>query len=163
MIFLVLVLGVEIIILICDMVLSCQQEIDYLNEYGFVVDFIKLKYFYNVGFWGIFICGGEILDFVQGLFESVYLKQVIKEGSEQFCFIFEKGELKVVNDEKFDDFIKVIQKVEEIGVFYGIGCDMYVGDIIIGIKGCVGFEVVVFMLIIGVYCFFEKYMLSKWQ
>ena len=37
----------------------------------------------------------------------------------------EKGELKAVNDEKFDDPIKAIQKVEEIGAAYGIGRDMH--------------------------------------
>ena len=40
----------------------------------------------------------------------------------------------------FDDKIKAIQKVEEIGAAYGIGRDMHVGDTIIGIKGRVGFE-----------------------
>ena len=46
-----------------------------------------------------------------------------------------------MNDETFDDPIKAIQKVEEIGAAaYGIGRDMHVGDTIIGIKGRVGFE-----------------------
>ena len=68
------------------------------------------------------------------------LLHVEKEGSEQLRLTFEKGELKAVNDEKFDDPIKAIQKVEEIGAAYGIGRDMHVGDTIIGIKGRVGFE-----------------------
>ena len=76
---------------------------------------------------------------------------------------FEKGELKAVNDEKFDDPIKAIQKVEEIGAAYGIGRDMHVGDTIIGIKGRVGFEAAAPMLIIGAHRFLEKYTLSKWQ
>ena len=41
---------------------------------------------------------------------------------------------------EFDDPIKAIQKVEEIGAAYGIGRDMHVGDTIIGIKGRVGFK-----------------------
>ena len=76
---------------------------------------------------------------------------------------FEKGELKAVNDETFDDPIKAIQKVEEIGAAYGIGRDMHVGDTIIGIKGRVGFEAAAPMLIIGAHKFLEKYTLSKWQ
>ena len=149
MTFLVLAPGVEIITLTRDMALSRQQEIDYLNEHGFAADFTKLKYSYNVGLWGTSICGGEILDSAQGLPESAYLKQVTKEGSEQLRLTFEKGELKAVNDEKFDDPIKAIQKVEEIGAAYGIGRDMHVGDTIIGIKGRVGFEAAAPMLIIG--------------
>ena len=42
------------------------------------------------------------------------------------CLTFEKGELKAVNDETFDDPIKAIQKVEEIGAAYGIGRDTQV-------------------------------------
>ena len=163
MTFLVLAPGVEIITLTRDMALSRQQEIDYLNEHGFAADFTKLKYSYNVGLWGTSICGGEILDSAQGLPESAYLKQVTKEGSEQLRLTFEKGELKAVNDEKFDDPIKAIQKVEEIGAAYGIGRDMHVGDTIIGIKGRVGFEAAAPMLIIGAHRFLEKYTLSKWQ
>ena len=72
---------------------------------------------------------------------------------------FEKGELKAVNDETFDDPIKAIQKVEEIGAAYGIGRDMHVGDTIIGIKGRVGFEAAAPMLIIGAHKFLEKYTL----
>ncbi len=68
-----------------------------------------------------------------------------------------------MNDETFDDPIKAIQKVEEIGAAYGIGRDMHVGDTIIGIKGRVGFEAAAPMLIIGATRFLEKYTLSKWQ
>jgi argininosuccinate synthase len=163
MTFLVLAPGVEIITLTRDNNLSRQEEIDYLNANGFSADFTKLKYSYNVGLWGTSICGGEILDSAQGLPETAYLKHCTKEGSEQLRLTFEKGELKAVNDEKFDDPIKAIQKVEEIGAAYGIGRDMHVGDTIIGIKGRVGFEAAAPMLIIAAHRFLEKYTLSKWQ
>ena len=163
MTFLVMAPGVEIITLTRDMALSRQEEIDYLNEHGFAADFTKLKYSYNVGLWGTSICGGEILDSAQGLPETAYLKQVTKDSSEQLRLEFLKGELHAVNGETFDDPIKAIQKVEEIGAPYGIGRDMHVGDTIIGIKGRVGFEAAAPMLIIGAHRFLEKYTLSKWQ
>ena len=163
MTFLVLAPGVEIITLTRDSNLSRQEEIDYLNANGFYADFTKLKYSYNVGLWGTSICGGEILDSAQGLPETAYLKHCTKEGSEQLRLTFEKGELKAVNDVTYDDPIKAIQKVEEIGAAYGIGRDMHVGDTIIGIKGRVGFEAAAPMLIIGAHRFLEKYTLSKWQ
>ena len=163
MTFLVLAPGVEIITLTRDMVLTREYEINYLNEHGFAADFEKLKYSYNVGIWGTSICGGEILDSVQGLPESAYLKQVTKEGSEELRLTFKDGELKAVNGEEIADPIKAIQKVEEIGAPYGIGRDMHVGDTIIGIKGRVGFEAAAPMLIIGAHRFLEKYTLSKWQ
>ena len=163
MTFLVLAPGVEIITLTRDMALSREYEINYLNQHGFAADFAKLKYSYNVGIWGTSICGGEILDSAQGLPETAYLKQVKKTGTEQLALTFEKGEIVAVNGEHFDDKIKAIQKVEEIGAAYGIGRDMHVGDTIIGIKGRVGFEAAAPMLIIGAHKFLEKFTLSKWQ
>ena len=163
MTFLVMAPGVEIITLTRDNNLSRQEEIDYLNKNGFAADFTKLKYSYNVGLWGTSICGGEILDSAQGLPESAYLKHCENEGTEQLRLTFEKGELKAVNDVRYDDPIEAIQKVEEIGAAYGVGRDMHVGDTIIGIKGRVGFEAAAPMLIIGAHRFLEKYTLSKWQ
>ena len=163
MTFLVLAPNVEIITLTRDMTLTREYEINYLNENGFSADFTKLKYSYNVGIWGTSICGGEILDSKQGLPETAYLKQITKEGTEELKLTFDKGILTAVNGETFDDPIKAIQKVEEIGAAYGIGRDMHVGDTIIGIKGRVGFEAAAPMLIIGAHKFLEKYTLSKWQ
>lgn len=163
MTFLVMAPGVEIITLTRDRNLSRQEEVDYLNANGYFADFTKLKYSYNVGIWGTSICGGEILDSTQGLPESAYLKHVTKEGPEILKLGFEKGELSSVNGVKYDDKIKAIQAVEEIGAAYGIGRDCHVGDTIIGIKGRVGFEAAAPMLIIGAHRFLEKYTLSKWQ
>lgn len=163
MTFLVMAPDVEIITLTRDEVLTRQYEVDYLNKNGFYADFTKLKYSYNVGIWGTSICGGEILDSVQGLPESAYLKQVTKNGTEQLRLEFKQGELHAVNGEVFTDKIAAINKVEEIGAAYGIGRDMHVGDTIIGIKGRVGFEAAAPALIIGAHRFLEKYTLSKWQ
>ena len=115
MTFLVMAPGVEIITLTRDNNLSRQEEIDYLNKNGFAADFTKLKYSYNVGLWGTSICGGEILDSKQGLPETAYLKQITKEGTEELKLTFDKGILTAVNGETFDDPIKAIQKVEDIG------------------------------------------------
>ena len=163
MTFLVMAPGVEIITLTRDGNLSRQEEIDYLNKNGFAADFTKLKYSYNVGIWGTSICGGEILDSTQGLPESAYLKHPTKQEPEELKLGFEKGELVSVNGKKYDDKIKAIQAVEEIGASYAIGRDCHVGDTIIGIKGRVGFEAAAPMLIIGAHRFLEKYTLSKWQ
>ena len=163
MTFLVMCPGVEIITLTRDGNLSRQEEVDYLNKNGYFADFTKLKYSYNVGLWGTSICGGEILDSKQGLPESAYLKHPTEEGPEQLKIGFEKGEICSVNGEKFDDKIKAIQKVEEIGARYAIGRDCHVGDTIIGIKGRVGFEAAAPMLIIGAHRYLEKFTLSKWQ
>src|SRR5574344_1441474 len=140
MTFLVMAPGIEIITLTRDKALSRKEEVDYLNEHGFYADFTKLKYSYNVGIWGTSICGGELLDPTQGLPEEAYLKHVTKQEESLLKIEFKKGEIIAVNGERFDDKIKAIQKIEEIGASYGIGRDCNVGDTIIGIKGRVGLE-----------------------
>ena len=162
--FLVMAPGVEIITLTRDKELSRKEEVDYLNEHGFFADFTKLKYSYNVGIWGTSICGGELLDPTQGLPEEAYLKHVTAEEPEaELRITFEKGEIAAVNGEPFDDKVKAIQKIEEIGASYAIGRDCNVGDTIIGIKGRVGFEAAAPMLIIEAHRLLEKSTLSKWQ
>ena len=164
MTFLVMAPGVEIITLTRDKELSRKEEVDYLNEHGFFADFTKLKYSYNVGIWGTSICGGELLDPTQGLPEEAYLKHVTaKEPEAELRITFEKGEIVAVNGEPFDDKVKAIQKIEEIGASYAIGRDCNVGDTIIGIKGRVGFEAAAPMLIIEAHRLLEKSTLSKWQ
>lgn len=163
MTFLVMAPGIEIITLTRDKQLSRKEEIDYLNEHGFKADFTKLKYSYNVGIWGTSICGGEILDSNQGLPESAYLKHATQSEPRELKIGFEKGEIVSVDGIKYDDKIKAIQKIEEIGAAYAIGRDCHVGDTIVGLKGRVGFEAAAPMLIIGAHRFLEKYTLSKWQ
>ena len=163
MTFLVMAPGVEIITLTRDGNLSRQEEIDYLNQHGFKADFAKLKYSYNVGIWGTSICGGELLDPTQGLPEEAYLKHVTAQEDTLLKIQFDKGEIVGVNDETFDDPIKAIQRIEEIGASYAIGRDANVGDTIIGIKGRVGFEAAAPKLIIEAHRLLEKSTLSKWQ
>lgn len=163
MTFMVMAPDMEIITLTRDNNLSRQEEVDYLNSHGYFADFTKLKYSYNVGIWGTSICGGELLDSNQGLPESAFLKHPTKEGTELLKIGFKNGEICSVNGEDYEDKVKAIQKIEEIGAAYAIGRDCHVGDTIIGIKGRVGFEAAAPMLIIGAHRFLEKYTLSKWQ
>lgn len=163
MTFLVMAPGTEIITLTRDHALSRQEEVDYLNAHGFYADFTKLKYSYNVGIWGTSICGGELLDPTQGLPEEAYLKHLTRSDESELLIGFEKGEIVSVNGESFDDKIKAIQKIEEIGAAYAIGRDCNVGDTIIGIKGRVGFEAAAPKLIIEAHRILEKSTLSKWQ
>ena len=163
MTFMVMAPDMEIITLTRDNNLSRKEEVDYLNSHGYFADFTKLKYSYNVGIWGTSICGGELLDSNQGLPENAFLKHPTKEGTELLKIGFKKGEICSVNGVEYDDKVKAIQKIEEIGAAYAIGRDCHVGDTIIGIKGRVGFEAAAPMLIIGAHRFLEKYTLSKWQ
>ena len=130
---------------------------------GFFADFTKTEILSQRRYLGTSICGGEILDSTQGLPEEAYLVTCNQTGWESAEDRIWKGEIISVNGEKFDDKIKAIQKIEEIGSAYGIGRDCNVGDTIIGIKGRVGFEAAAPKLIIEAHRLFEKSTLSKWQ
>ncbi len=159
----VLAPGIEVITPTRDMTLTRQYEIDYLKQHGFEADFTKLEYSYNEGLWGTSICGKETLHSEQGLPESAYLKHVVKQEQETLKLEFRKGELYAVNEEIFENKVKAINKVEELGSAFGIGRDMHIGDTIIGIKGRVGFEAAGALLIINAHKMLEKHTLTKWQ
>ena len=163
MTFQVLAPEIEIITPTRDMVLTREYEINYLKERGYVADFAKMEYSINKGLWGTSIGGKETLHSEQALPESAYPSQVTASGEERLKLTFEQGEIVAVNGETFDDKVKAICRVEEIGAKYGIGRDMHIGDTIIGIKGRVGFEAAAPMLIIAAHKMLEKHTLAKWQ
>ncbi|WP_198416657.1 argininosuccinate synthase [Marinilabilia rubra] len=154
---------IEILTPIRDLVLSRDEEIDYLMKRGVEKDWSKMAYSINKGIWGTSVGGKETLTTDQNLPEEAYPSQLKKEGSEEMVLSFEKGELKMVNGEKFDNVVDAIRKVEALGSVYAIGRDTHVGDTIIGIKGRVGFEAAGPLMIIKAHHLLEKHTLTKWQ
>jgi argininosuccinate synthase len=163
MIFHIMIPGVEIITPIRDLKLSREQEIAYLKEKGVAMNFEKSMYSINKGLWGTSVGGKETLSSKGMLPEEAWPTQVTKTGSEEVKLHFEKGELKKVNDKKFDHPSLAIQYLQTLAGPYGIGRDIHVGDTIIGIKGRVGFEAAAPMVILKAHHALEKHVLTKWQ
>jgi len=163
MIFHIMIPGVEIITPIRDLKLSREQEITYLKEKNVDMNFEKSMYSINKGLWGTSVGGKETLSSKGLLPEEAWPTQLTKDGSEEVKLTFEKGELKKINDKKFDHPAEAIQYLQSIAGPYGIGRDIHVGDTIIGIKGRVGFEAAAPMVIIKAHHALEKHVLSKWQ
>lgn len=163
MIFHIMIPGIEIITPIRDHKLSREEEIAYLKERGVEMNFEKAVYSINKGLWGTSVGGRETLTSNGMLPEEAWPTQVTKTGSEELKLSFEKGELKAVNDLKFDHPEEAIRFVQLQAGPYGIGRDIHVGDTIIGIKGRVGFEAAAPMVIIKAHHALEKHVLSKWQ
>ncbi len=159
----ILLPGVEIITPIRDMKLSREQEIEYLKSKGVVYDFKKAVYSINKGIWGTSVGGKETLKSLGTLPEEAWPTQVTKTGSETVNLVFEKGELKKINDKAFAHPTEAIQHLQSIAGAYGIGRDIHVGDTIIGIKGRVGFEAAAPVIIIKAHHALEKHVLTKWQ
>ncbi|MFW6044031.1 MAG: argininosuccinate synthase [Marinilabiliaceae bacterium] len=154
---------IKILTPIRDMTLSREDEIEYLKKHGVEKDWSRMAYSINKGIWGTSVGGKETLTTDQALPEEAYPSQLQKEGSEELVLGFEKGEIKTVNGESFDDPVAAIRKVESIGAAYAIGRDIHVGDTIIGIKGRVAFEAAGPLMIIKAHHLLEKHTLTKWQ
>jgi argininosuccinate synthase len=163
MIFHVMIPGIEIITPIRDLQLSREQEIEYLKEKNVEMNFEKSMYSINKGLWGTSVGGKETLSSKGVLPENAWPTQATKNDSEELKLYFEKGQLKRVNDKKFDHPSQAILHLHEIAAPYGIGRDIHVGDTIIGIKGRVGFEAAAPMVIIKAHHALEKHVLTKWQ
>jgi argininosuccinate synthase len=163
MIFHIMIPGVEIITPIRDLQLSREDEIAYLKEKGVNMNFDKAMYSINKGLWGTSVGGKETLSSKGMLPEEAWPTQVTKTDSEEVKLHFEQGELKKVNDKKFEHPSEAIQFLQTIAGPYGIGRDIHVGDTIIGIKGRVGFEAAAPMIILKAHHALEKHVLTKWQ
>ncbi|MBS1917648.1 MAG: argininosuccinate synthase [Bacteroidetes bacterium] len=155
--------GVEILTPIRDMRLSREEEIDFLKEHGVEMNFTKAQYSINKGLWGTSVGGKETLTSKDYLPEDAWPTPCTKQNAQSLTLGFEKGELKSVDDKKFDNPVEAIQYLQSIAQPYGIGRDIHVGDTIIGIKGRVGFEAAAPVIIIKAHHLLEKHTLTKWQ
>jgi len=163
MVFHILIPGVEVITPIRDNKLSREAEIDYLKAKGVIRDWTKAAYSINKGIWGTSVGGKETLTSNQYLPDSAFPSQLEKDGEEEIELQFEKGELKGLNGQIYQNPVDVIQKLNDIARQYAIGRDIHVGDTIIGIKGRVGFEAGAPLIIIKAHHTLEKHTLTKWQ
>ncbi|SHJ62307.1 argininosuccinate synthase [Tangfeifania diversioriginum] len=161
--FQVLAPEIEIITPTRDLMLSRQEEIDFLKKYGVEDDFEKMQYSINQGIWGTSVGGKETLTSDKGLPNEAFPSQLKTESEKNIELGFEKGELKTINGKSYDNGPATIQALEEIASEYAIGRDIHVGDTIIGIKGRVGFEAAAPLIIIKAHHLLEKHTLTKWQ
>ena len=163
LIFQVMCPKIEIITPIRDLSLSREQEIQFLKDHHYKMDFDKAKYSINKGLWGTSVGGKETLTSRYNLPEDAFPSQVEKTEASNLEIEFKNGELVSVNGEAFSHPVLAIQKIEELASPYGIGRDIHVGDTIVGIKGRVGFEAAAAAIIIKAHHLLEKHTLSKYQ
>lgn len=163
LIFQVMCPKIEIITPIRDLSLSREDEILFLKDHNYEMDFDKAKYSINKGLWGTSVGGKETLTSQNYLPEEAFPSQIEKTEPSELEIEFKNGELFSVNDEAFSHPVLAIQKIEELASPYGIGRDIHVGDTIVGIKGRVGFEAAAASIIIKAHHLLEKHTLSKYQ
>lgn len=163
LIFQVMCPKIEIITPIRDLSLSREDEIQFLKNHNYEMDFEKARYSINKGLWGTSVGGKETLTSKYNLPEEAFPSQIEKTKPSNLEIEFKNGELISVNGEEFSHPVLAIQKIEELASPYGIGRDIHVGDTIVGIKGRVGFEAAAPSIIIKAHHLLEKHTLSKYQ
>lgn len=163
LIFQVMCPKIEIITPIRDLSLSREDEIQFLKNHNYEMDFDKAKYSINKGLWGTSVGGKETLTSQNYLPEEAFPSQIEKTEPSPLEIEFKNGELFSVNGETFSHPVLAIPKIEALASPYGIGRDIHVGDTIVGIKGRVGFEAAAASIIIKAHHLLEKHTLSKYQ
>jgi argininosuccinate synthase len=153
----------EILTPIRDQKLSREQEIQFLQQSGIIMDWSKAEYSINKGLWGTSVGGKETLTSDQPLPEEAFPSQITEESPRSLIIEFERGEIAAVDGIKFASPVEAIRHLNEVGGSYGIGRDMHIGDTIIGIKGRVAFEAPAALMIIKAHQALEKHVLTKWQ
>jgi argininosuccinate synthase len=163
LVFNILIPQVKILTPIRDNKLPREVEIEYLKSKGVQGEWSKAAYSINKGLWGTSVGGKETLTSGGYLPESAFPTQLSKHTPETVDLHFEKGELKGINEQRFDNPVEAIRLLTQIAAPFAIGRDIHVGDTIIGIKGRVGFEAAAPLIIIKAHHALEKHVLTKWQ
>ncbi|MEB2784193.1 argininosuccinate synthase [Algoriphagus persicinus] len=163
MIFQTIIPDIEIITPIRDLKLSRAEEIEYLKKHGVAMNFEKAAYSINKGIWGTSVGGKETLTSSEYLPENAWPTQVTETQPKEVKLTFVAGELKGIDQTRYDNPVDAIQTLQSMAAPYGIGRDIHVGDTIIGIKGRVGFEAAAPLIIIKGHQLLEKHTLTKWQ
>lgn len=153
---------IEVITPIRDLKIAREDEISYLEEQGVHMELKEVEYSINKGLWGTSIGGKETLSSDGELPDEAYTGGKPKDRTERIEIEFEKGEPVALNGKKYDS-VELIRVLDEIGLSYGIGRDVHVGDTIIGIKGRVGFEAAAARMLIDAHLALEKHVLTRWQ
>ncbi len=155
--------NVEILTPIRDLKLSRQEEIDYLQAKGVIIDTKKAAYSINKGLWGTSVGGKETLTSHGMLPEEAWPSQMTATSNIDLTLQFAQGNLVGINDQIFGHATDAILHLQQLASPFAIGRDIHVGDTIIGIKGRVGFEAAAPMIIIKAHHALEKHVLTKWQ
>ena len=161
--FQVLAPEIEIITPVRDLMLSREQEIEFLKKHGVDDDFKKMQYSINQGIWGTSVGGKETLTSNLPLPEEAYPCHLERQDEEVKELGFVRGELSSIVGRPYKNVIDAIKKFESDASKFAIGRDTHIGDTIVGIKGRVGFQAAAPLIIIKAHHLLEKHTLTKWQ
>jgi len=156
----------EIITPIRDNHLTRHHTTVFLKERGFSVPGSTTRYSINAGLWGTTVGGAETLGTRHPLPEEAYpgttAVNANTESHRDVKVTFKKG-IPVALDDAEMAAVPLIESLNDIGLRFGAGRDIHVGDTILGVKGRVAFEAPAPLILVTAHRELEKVVLTKWQ
>jgi argininosuccinate synthase len=143
---------------------SRAEERAYLADHGFDFPEKLESYSVNEGMWGTSVGGKETLDPWQHLPAAAYPGGAVDPTLAPRTLVigFAKGVPASLDGQAVAP-VQLVQTLNEIGMPFGIGRGIHLGDTIMGIKGRVGFEAPAAHLLIAAHRELEKLVLTGKQ
>jgi argininosuccinate synthase len=143
---------------------SRAQERAYLAARGFEFPEKVESYSVNEGMWGTSVGGKETLDPWQHLPAAAYPGGAVDPALAPRTLVIDFAQgVPCALDGQATEPVALVQALNQIGMPYGIGRGIHLGDTIMGIKGRVGFEAPAAHLLIGAHRELEKLVLTGKQ
>lgn len=149
-----------------DLGITRPEELEILKKNNIPVAVVSKKYSVNKSMIGTTASGPETRSSWETLPEDVFEDSAplakTPDSSVQFILKFKKGLPVAVNDTLMDG-IAIINYLNKLGGKHGVGKGIHLGDVIIGIKGRIGFAAPALTILIRAHKELEKLVLTKWQ
>jgi argininosuccinate synthase len=158
----VLAPDLEILTPIRDGAVRREQAIDFLAARKLPVPAKAGSYSINRGLWGTTWGGGWTHDTWAGPPEELLEPAGSDSAPREIVLGWEAG-LPVRLDDSLLEGFAMVERLGDLTDAYGIGRNIHLGETALGIKGRIGFEAGVALLLIGAHRELEKLVLTKWQ
>jgi argininosuccinate synthase len=152
----------EILTPIRDHAIRREQAIAFLTARGLPVPGQAGSYSINRGIWGTTWGGGWTHDTWAGPPEDLLDPPAGGAAPTEVVVGWEAGLPASLDSSPLDGFA-LVEQLGELTSGYGIGRNIHLGETALGIKGRIGFEAGVALLLIGAHRELEKLVLTRWQ
>jgi argininosuccinate synthase len=160
--FRVLASDLEILTPIRDEGISRDAAIAFLQQRGLPVPPKAGAYSINRGLWGTTWGGGWTHDTWAGPPNELVEPPADSPAPTEIVLGWAGG-LPVSLDNEVLDGPELIRRLGDLGLAYGFGRNIHVGETALGIKGRIGFEAGAALLLIAAHRELEKLVLTRWQ
>lgn len=141
---------------------SREEEVAYLEAFGFAIPRGSGTHSINAGLWGLTIGGGVLAGSSEPLAEGDWCWTRGGGGDARFTVDFEAGVPVALNGDSKTP-VELIETLNERGGKLGIGRGYHLGDTILGYKGRIAFEAPAAAVLLDAHRELEKLVLTEEQ